>query len=198
LISKGSHLTKEGFELILSYKASFTKKSDALVFKNSLYSNIVPFKLGTYIVDNSIKLDPNYIAGFTAADGSFSITKPSSKDKWPNYHAYFRIHQNVRDKILLERMINVIGCGIIHILSDGMCNLVVRDKNLLVKFILPFFDTYSINASKHLDFLQFKLAVEILGKNIGKGLKGFTKEDCEFIDLCISKMNRRRYGINNK
>lgn len=195
VIDKDLHLSKEGFRTILSYKASLTKKLDALVFKSDLYSDIVPFEVNIdWLTINSTRLYPDYIAGFTAADGSFSLTKPSLTGKWPNYHAYFRIHQNVRDKILLIRMIDVIGCGKVYTLSDGMCNLVVRDKNLLVKFVLPYFDTYPLNANKYLDFLQFKSAVEILNQHKGKGLSSFATRERELLDLCISKMNRRRYG----
>jgi hypothetical protein len=91
-------------------------------------------------------------------------------------------------------MINVIGYGAVYTLSDGMCNLVIRDKKLLVKFVLPFFNTYLLNANKHLDFLQFKSPVVILCKNIDKGLSSFIIEKRKFFDRCISKMNRRRYG----
>lgn len=140
LINKNLHLTKKGFRTILYYKASFTKKLEASVFKYDLYSDIVPWKVK---IDwnniNSTKLYPNYIAGFITADGSFILIKPSIRGKWPNYHVYFIIHQNIRDKILLERIISVIGCGVIYTLSSGMCNLAIRDKKLLVKFVIPFF-----------------------------------------------------------
>lgn len=76
---------------------------------------------------SNVDLDPNYIAGFVAADGSFSIIKPSLLGKWPNYNANFRIHQDIRDIGLVKNMQNKLGCGKVHILKHGMCNLSVKN-----------------------------------------------------------------------
>jgi hypothetical protein len=60
-MNKDLHLTKEGFRTILSYKANFTKKLDALVLKSDLYSDIIPsgVKINWDNINN-IKLDPLY------------------------------------------------------------------------------------------------------------------------------------------
>lgn len=191
---KGLHVTDTGFKLILSYKACFTKGVNADIFKSELYSGVQPYNVESIYKCNVLKLDPNYVAGFTAADGSFSITKPSLTGKWPNYDAYFRIHQNVRDISLIEKMIDVIGCGKIHIFKNGMCNLAVRNKNELADIVIPFFDIYPLNVQKHSDFLYFKKAVYILRKNLGKGLACLTTEERDVLDNYISKMNRNRYN----
>lgn len=136
----------------------------------------------------------HYIAGFTGADGSFSITKPSLTGKWPHYDAKFRIHQNIRDMALLEKMRNKLTCGQIHVLKDGMCNLSVRNKTELADIIVPFFERYPLNVEKQEDFLQFRIAVLIWKKNFGKGLSNLSMEDRKTLDLCISKMNRNRYS----
>lgn len=109
------------------------------MFNNYFYSDTIPFDVNSIIQDNHIKLNPHYIAGFTAADGSFSVIKPSSTGKWANYHAFFRIHKNTRDRVLLERMCDIIGCGKVYNLQDGMCNLAVRNKNQLADVVIPFF-----------------------------------------------------------
>jgi len=188
------HLTANGFELILSYKASFTKKLNASVFTSDPYNSIKPFDIKNIVKSDKMKLDPNYVAGFVAADGSFSITLPSLTGKSPNYDANFRIHQNIRDKSLIEKMIDVIGCGKIHVFNDGMCNLAVRNKNELADLVIPFFDKYPLNVQKHSDFICFKKAVNILRKNLGKGLAYLTSEERDLLDFYISKMNRNRYN----
>lgn len=192
------HLTDRGFIELLTYKASFTKKLDAEIFNNKFYSDIVPFNVNNIMKNSNVTLDPNYIAGFTGADGSFSITKPSLVGRWPNYDANFRIHQNIRDKELLKSMRDQLGCGKVHILKDGMCNLSVRNKCELTDIIIPFFDKYQLNVQKKLDFLQFKKALLILRKNLGKGLSNLSLEDRQILDLCISKMNRNRYSCKNE
>ena len=80
-MSKKLHLTENGFNILLTYKASFNKKLGAEVFNNKLYNKIVPYNVENIIKINQDTLDPNYIAGFTAADGSFTIIKPSIKGK---------------------------------------------------------------------------------------------------------------------
>ena len=177
LMDQKLHLTESGFKLPLTYKAAFTKKLDAEVFNNYLYSDVVPFDVSSIIQENEIKLNLHYVAGFTAADGSFSVIKPSSIGKWPNYDAFYRIHQNTRDRVSLETMCDIIGCGKVYNLKDGMCNLAVRNKNQLADIVIPFFDTYPLNAKKHLYFLQFKKAVCILRKNLGKGFAHLTEHE---------------------
>ena len=80
---------------------------------------------------------------------------------------------------MLEKIRNKLACGKIHALKDGMCNLSVRNKTELVYIIVPFFDKYQLNVKKKLDFLQFKKAVLILRKNLGKGLSNLSLEDSQ-------------------
>lgn len=194
LIQNKLHLTESGFNELLTYKASFSKKLDAEIFSHKLYNNIIPFDVKNILLKNDKALDPNYIAGFTGADGSFSITKPSLVGKWPNYDANFRIHQDIRDKALLEKMQDRLTCGKIHVMKDGMCNLSVRNKSELANIVIPFFDQYKLNVQKQADFYQFKTAVQILNQNLGKGLSNLTLEDRNILDICISKMNKNRYS----
>lgn len=49
---KKLHLTENGFNLLLTDKASFNKKLDAEVFNKKLYNNIIP-----YSVENIIKIN---------------------------------------------------------------------------------------------------------------------------------------------
>jgi hypothetical protein len=46
-----------------------------------LFSRLIPFDTSNIIIKNNLKLDPNYIAGFVAADGSFFISRPSPNSK---------------------------------------------------------------------------------------------------------------------
>ena len=132
------HWTDKGFIELLTYKASFTKKLDADVFNPKTYSDIVPFNVNNIVKNSNVTLDPNYIAGFTGADGSFSITMPCLSIKWTNYDANFIIQQNMRDMGLLNSLRDQLGCGKVHILKHGMCNLSVRNNGELADIIIPF------------------------------------------------------------
>lgn len=157
IIKNNGHLTLEGFREILSYKAALKKGLDATIFQNSEFSDIIPFDTSSILIEQDSKLEPEYIAGFVAADGSFFISRPSTNSKWPNYDATFSIAQNKRDEVLLNRMIETLGCGNIKSGNSGMKYLTVRNKKELYNIIVPFFTQHSINTEKHKDFYNFSI-----------------------------------------
>ena len=181
-------------KVILSYKAALKKGLDATIFKHEEFSDIIPFDITNIVINDEFKLDPNYIAGFVAADGSFFISKPSPSSKWPNYDATFSIAQDNRDIKLLNRMILTLGCGTIKPGSKGMKYLTVRNKKELYNLIIPFFIKHNINSEKHKDFVNFTMAVTILYNNLGKGLHNLSKDDINKLDYCINSMNKNRYS----
>jgi hypothetical protein len=46
-----------------------------------LFSNIIPYNTVGLFINNYDKLDPEYISGFTTADGSFFVSKPAVGSK---------------------------------------------------------------------------------------------------------------------
>jgi hypothetical protein len=195
-IKNKEHITLEGYKKILSYKAGLKKGLDATIFKNKEFMNIVPFDTSNLFISENSNLNPNYIAGFVAADGSFFISKPSSTGKWPNYDATFSIAQNKKDLGLLERIILTLGCGNIKSGSEGMIYLTVRNKKELYDIIIPFFTKHSLNNEKSQDFYNFNLAVTILYNNLGKGFHNLSSDNLSKLEYYISVMNKNRY--NNK
>jgi len=194
LMDKKTHLTPQGFREVLTYKAALKKGLAAKIFQLELFSDIKPFNTEGIFVKKESVLEPEYISGFVAADGSFFISKPSDKTKWPNYDATFSVAQDKRDVDLLSRIILTLDCGNIKTDSSGMQYLSVRNKEDLQLKIIPFFTKYSINSEKHSDFIHFSSAVSILYENKGKGLKNLTQEQREHLDFCISQMNKNRYS----
>ena len=140
-----THLTDEGFNLLLGLKVRFSKGIKANVFKNFPNFDIVKSQTclnvnicEPYVLDNNL-LDNNYIAGFTAADGCFYLLKPSKTGLCPNYDAGFSVAQDSSDKQLLARIIQTLGCGNINTDNEGMCYARVGNKQDLVNIIIPFF-----------------------------------------------------------
>jgi hypothetical protein len=81
LINK-THITLPGYRELLTYKAASKKGLASLIFQNALFSDITPHVIENgFIPDCLSKLEPEYIAGFVAADGSFFISKPSDVAK---------------------------------------------------------------------------------------------------------------------
>jgi hypothetical protein len=194
IMKNNNHVTLKGYREILSHKAALKKGLNAVIFKVKEFSDIIPFDTSNIIIKNNLKLDPNYIAGFVAADGSFFISRPSPNSKWPNYDATLSIAQNKRDVELLNRMIEVLGCGNIKSDSSDMRYLVVRNKKELYNNILPFFSNYNINSEKHKDFMNFEIAVSILYNNLGKGFNNLSVDNIKILEYCINSMNKNRYN----
>lgn len=194
-MKNNDHVTLKGYREILLYKAALKKGLNAAIFKVKEFSDIIPFDTSNIIIKDNLKLNPNYIAGFVAADGSFFISRPSPNSKWPNYDATLSIAQNKRDVKLLNRMIEVLGCGNIKSDSSDMRYLVVRNKKELYENIIPFFSEYNINTEKHKDFMYFSTAVIILHNNLGKGFKNLSTENINKLEHCINSMNKNRYKI---
>jgi len=74
IMSNNDHLTLKGYKEILLYKA-LKKGLNAAIFKVKEFSDIIPFDTSNIIINDNLKLNPNYIAGFVAADGSFFYFK---------------------------------------------------------------------------------------------------------------------------
>lgn len=194
IIENNGHLTLSGYREVLSYKAALKKGLNASIFKVKCFSDIIPFDVSSIIIKNDLKLDPNYVSGFVAADGSFFISRPSPSSKWPNYDATFSIAQDIRDLGLLNRIIEVLGCGNIKSDSSNMRYISVRNKKELYNNIIPFFTKYSINSGKHKDFMNFVVAVTILYNNLGKGFDNLSKNNIDTLENCINSMNKNRYN----
>jgi hypothetical protein len=70
IIKKKEHLTEEGFIKILTIKAVFPRGLSSSLFE--FYPNIVPINKPVFVPSEE-KLDPNWIVGFTQADGTFGL-----------------------------------------------------------------------------------------------------------------------------
>lgn len=194
IMKDNNHITLEGYKKVLSYKAALKKGLSAAIFSNKEFADIIPFDTSNIIINQDSKLDPNYIAGFVDADGSFFISRPLSNDKWPNYDATFSIAQNIRDIGLLNRIIAALGCGNIKTGSNDMRYLTVRNKKELYNLIIPFFMKHNVNGEKHKDFINFTMAVTILYNNLGKGFDNLSLDSKNKLEYCIDSMNRNRYS----
>ena len=189
MINNKTHLTHEGFKLLLKLKICFSKGIRANIFKH--FPDIITDEYINYKnTEEEGNINPHYIAGFTAADGHFGLMKPSAGTKWANYDATFKISPDKSDKHLLHRIAQTLNCGSINTDKNGMSALCVRNKKELVDIIIPFFETFPLNAQKSNDFLIFKLGVHILYKNKGKGYSNLTNNEIKLLYSYISKINK--------
>jgi LAGLIDADG endonuclease len=176
-------LTEDQLLKILKYKASFKQGLNAKVFET--YKDIEP------ISDKEIpkpvykKINPYWISGFTAGDGSFGAY-------WHHggYRPSFRISQDKVDELLLMDISEFFGCGGITRSSTGMRDFYIRNIYQLNRIIIPFFNKYKLCTSKEIDFNNFCEILEIINK---KGNNDTTKEKIKLLTL---KMNNYRRKIS--
>jgi len=181
------NLTKEEFVKLLSYKATFK-----LGFKAKIFDNVdktLNLETITIPYSSNLAINPYWLAGFVAGDGSFGCYKRG--DKYKNYYCSFRISQNVIDISLLVLIQKYLKCGKVFKFKNGMCDLSVYAIEDLNKVIVPFFINYKLETSKEKDFICFQEILNVFNK---KGFRTeWKKEDLQIIkDLILSMNNYRR------
>jgi len=157
------HLTRQGIEKIIAIRAclnlglSYELK---LAFPNILASKKLKIELPTSI-------NPDWIAGFASAEGSFYIRIGNSSKYTTGFQVQlkFLLTQHVRDIELLQYIAQFFGCGSSKLRSNKEAgDFVVSKLSDLNQIIIPFFDKYRIIGEKFKDFEDFK-KVTILMSN---------------------------------
>lgn len=188
IISDKKHLTKEGFWSILSYYASINRGISVKVKK--YYPNITPEirPLKTLPVN----LNPQWVSGFVAGDGGFSIYVSQAKDYILGEKVYCRFHiaQHSKDIELIKLFIKFFNCGLVHLRankSTPRCDFFVQDHSSLLNNIIPHFDQYPLLNLKQEDFFCFKQAITII-----KSKGHLTQEGLNIIKSINKQMNSNR------
>lgn len=172
------HLTYSGFSTILTYYASINRGMSPKVSASFPYIKSVK-KEKVVLPDN---LNPNWVSGFIAGDGGFSI---GIRPKTGQIYFRFYITQHSRDISLMKLFVKFFGCGKVNMRSKtNRCDYYVQDFLLIYNFIIPHFDYYPLFNIKSLDFLSFKKAADLYRTESSKNI--------ELIKKIISNMNSKR------
>lgn len=168
------HLTHEGLLKILSLKSALNR---GLSKTTSEIKNIKVLERPLHLVDSVefLNIDPNWISGFVAGDGSFDIKITNRKSKY-QVELRFRITQHIRDAHILGVIAEYLGCGKVYIRSTGLaCDLVVINFPDNINKIIPFFNKHPIGTIKENDFKDFILAAELITNKAHLTLEGLAK-----------------------
>lgn len=172
---------------LLRYKASFKRGLNPKLSEK--YNNIVPIIFPEF--PNSVinEINPHWIAGFVAADGSFGVHKNRV-----SYIYSFSISQDKIDEELLNVIKSYFNCGRVYIKTKtDVRDYAVTSLSDLNTKIIPFFKKYKICASKEMDFTHFCEIIDIANK---KGFKKrWKKEDFDKVKSIRLKMNNSRRKI---
>lgn len=184
LMKNKEHLTLDGLNKILSYKASLNLGlSEELKEK---FSNIEAVKR-PLIINKDIP-SPFWVAGFTTGDGSFYLViRANELNKIPRTDIGFSVTQHARDTLLLEKFITFFNCG--RIKKDSryfVYYYVVTNIKDITDKIIPFFNKYNTKGVKHLNFADWCEGAEVI-----KCKAHLSKEGVEHIRTIQSRMNRK-------
>ncbi len=169
IIIKKQHLTLKGFLSILSIKSVFPKGLSSKILAR--YSNVETFVKPNFSTCSKLSdciklLNPNWIAGFVQADGTFGLnyTKQIRMRLGYTCQPQFRVTQHERDLLVLKRIIYTLGCGSLILPSSGRdrYDISVGNVNDLLTVIIPFFDKYSLYGAKFLDYKDFSKGLYII------------------------------------
>lgn len=140
---------------------------------------------------NNILFDPMWIVGFVDGEGCFHVAISKNSTMRLGYQVLleFSIVQSNRDKTLLLALIDYFDCGIVKANDKvkSKYQFIVRNQKDLTNIIIPFFDKHPLLTQKQLDYLDFKLILEMM--NRGEHL---TENGLIEIRKIKSKMNRNR------
>ncbi len=174
-----------------TFRNSFTSTNlrSQLVFINTyLHKHILgasrPGKLCSgyqrryYSSNNSPKyppLNPEWITGFTDAEGSFGVKIFKSKGYklgW-RINPFFQIKLNIRDLQILNRIqVYFGGIGIISF-ENNFAKLVVSKPKDLLAVVIPHFVTYPLLTQKYADFELFRQILLIMSIKGHRTEEGF-------------------------
>ena len=183
LMNRKEHLTIEGLQKIVNLRASLNKGlSDKL---EAAFPKILPIDRPS-VLNQEIK-DPNWLAGFTSAEGSFIIHIYKAKTKIGEAaKLVFQLTQHARDEQLMKSLIEYFNCGNISKTKDTFVYRVDKFSDIQNK-IIPFFNKYKIQGVKLLDYIDFCRAAELM-----KNKAHLTKEGFDQIIKIKAGMNKGR------
>jgi len=123
------------------------------------------------------KLTGEFIAGFVEGEGCFSLNYDKHRYGKKTYiylRSMFSIGLNKKDKELLEKIREFIGCGSIYLdignrkkyknANHDCYSYRVFRKDDLQNILIPFFDKYQFQGSKKIAFEVFKEIMGVVSK----------------------------------
>lgn len=165
IIQLKEHLMLQGIQKIINIRATLNfglSKELQLMFPETVP---VPRPLR----ETCIIPDTQWMAGFTSAEGNFSV----SLDKGVFKSLLFKITQHKKDEVLLSAIREYFYCGYCYLRkNDNVMDFKVTKFSDINQIIIPFFIINPILGVKSLDFNDWCLASEIVTNREHKSEKG--------------------------
>ena len=158
IIKNKEHLTQEGLIKIVAIKASMNLGlSEELKLA---FPDVVP--VVRPLVENPKIIDPNWLAGFTSAEGCFMVKITASKTKVGfQVLLVFKLTQHTRDEELIKSLIEYLECGNIY-RDRNAFDFKVTKLDYIENKIIPLFKQHPIKGVKALDFADWCKVAELM------------------------------------
>ena len=174
LMLNEEHRTLEGTQKIINIRASLNtglsedlKKAFPKWKAVSCYARRDLLPAARKLTKNKkafLNIDPDWLAGFATGESNLFIAVQKAKtNSGISTSLRFSVAQHTRDILLLESFIKYFGGGfVVSYTKRSVCEFVVAKIDLILNCIIPFFDKHPILGSKHLIYLDFKRAANII------------------------------------
>lgn len=184
LMENNEHLTVDGLNKIAGLKEQHNRGLTPKL--ESAFPNRTPVKR-SLVLDQTIQ-DPDWLAGFTSAEGCFMVKIKKSKTHSTGFQVWlvFQLTQHERDEKLMISFIDYFNCGITS-KDRAAFNFLVSKFSDLIDKIIPFFQKYPIEGVKAKDFEDFCRVAEMM-----KEKRHLTPEGLEQIKKIKVGMNKVR------
>ena len=182
------HLTIEGLQKIVEIKASLNWGLSSKL--KSYFPDIVSVERP--LVKNNQILDPNWIAGFTTAEGSFLIRYVNTPGRSVSVQLVFQLVQHSRDRELIYRIKEYFDCGAVYQDRESFKIMVTKFSSLRDK-IIPFFKKYPILGLKSQDFEDWCKVAELINNKTHLTPSGLQ----EILKIKAGKNKRRKVNISH-
>ena len=169
IIKKKEHLTLEGLHKLLAIRAAMNKGLPETL--KEAFTNITPVERPS-VLDSKIP-DPNWLAGFTTAEGSFMVRVMDRSNSRTQVLLRFKLTQHLRDEQLIRNLVDYLDCGKIYV-SVGSVDFIVTKFSDITNKLVPFFYKYPIQGIKYLNYLDFLKVWQLMKNDLhltGEGVK---------------------------
>ena len=187
LMMNKEHLTQKGLKKIFSIKASLGKGlSENLT---SVFPGLAPIEKSA--IKPPVIVDNHWLAGFSSAEGCFLCIIRKNKTSKTDYQVAvgFILIQHSKDTSLIKVIKDQLGCGVVREdLNKSYVTLSVTSFSEIFNIIIPFFDKYSIQGIKSLDYKDFKKVAFLMKDKIH-----LTDDGLNEILNIKNNMNSKRY-----
>ena len=187
IMEKGEHNTLPGLLKVFSLKVNLNLNKG---LPESVKKELPDIKAATLDeLKTPFSFNPNWIAGFITAEGSFFIFLYPSDKRKAGYaiSLSFSLSQHIKDVNLLERLSVFLDCEAVRIyFNRESAELVLAKSSDLNQKLIPLLRKYNLSGIKLLDFERFR-EVSLLIAN----KTHLTPEGVELIKIIKNAMYKR-------